>query len=380
MSIYPKGYPDQRVIVDGVDLTAQFQLILIDGFNLEPPQPKLYTIKIPGGNGVIDLTEALGGDVAYENREQDFTFKLIYPDGFETTKTKLSNFLHGKFYKYQLTWDPGYTYKGRFTVSSYGHTALAKGKLGEIVVHVSADPYKYKEQQVFRINASGGQTYYFRSGRKPVRPILQTTRPTHVIWKNNAFQVGTGAFRLNNVLFQEGMNEIYFNTYGIYTSEWDDVGKGGSYNLTWEEAKKYTWDQFQRINLDTGTPATDTAQYAFGNPIVMLDEFDDEEGGRDVDVYGSFFMKAYSWGDLLGNSVVQENWGTIRAKGWTWDGLNYDPGNSSGGSGQTSSGSGSIGGGGSSWSGGNSSTEWDYGELPDMHGAIAVISYEWGDL
>lgn len=373
MSNYPGGYPEQRLIVNNVDITAQFQLILVDGFTLNPPEPKLYTVEVPGGNGVIDLTEALGGDIAYNNREQDFTFKLIYPGAFESTKTKLSNFLHGKFYEYQLTWDPGYYYKGRFSVTSYSHVGLAKGKLGEIVVHVTADPYKYLQQQVYRINASGGQMYYFPSGRKPVRPIIQTTTPTNIIWKNNAFKVGVGAFRLNTVLFQEGINELYFNTYEIYTTKWSDIGHGGEYELKWEEAKQYTWDQLQRINLPLLPTGTDAKKYSLEHAIMPLAEGD--EGGRDLNVYAGFFMNAYSWEDFFWKEGRDEDtWQTIKDKGWTWEGLNYNP------NGPSNSGSSGTGGSSSSWSGGNSSTEWDYGELPEMHGAVAVISYEWGDL
>ena len=93
---YP-GLPNNRLIVNGVDLSVRFQIALIDGYELNPPEPKTYTVDIPGGNGVIDLTEALTGDVAYNNRSQKFTFICINPNDFEKVKTKISNFLHGRF-------------------------------------------------------------------------------------------------------------------------------------------------------------------------------------------------------------------------------------------------------------------------------------------
>lgn len=376
MSNYPMGYPENRLIVNNVDLTTTFQMILVDGFTLNPPEPKLYTIEVPGGNGVIDLTESLSGDVVYNNREQDFVFKLIYPDDFEYTKTKLSNFLHGKFFEYKLTWDPEYTYNGRFTVSSYSHVGLAKGQLGEIVIHVTADPYKYRERQVVKINGAGGQVYYFPSGRKPVRPIIQTSRATNIVWKNTAYRVPAGAYRLNFVLFKEGLNEIYFNTYEINTGEWGDVDQGGKFTLTWDEAKKYTWDQFARINLETGTPANIVSEN------YRIQTFDSDEGDvyNPKDMFGKSFMTAYKWTDFAWNVQNTETWQTIKDKGWTWEGLNYNPdgtqGEGSSGSWDNSWGSGSSG----SWSGGSTITEWDYGDLPDLGGAIAIIAYEWGDL
>ena len=105
---YP-DLPNNRLIVNGVDLSIRFQMVLLDGYTLEPPEPKTYTVDIPGGNGVIDLTEALTGDVAYKNRKQEFTFAVIDVKNFEKVKTEVSNFLHGRAFDYTMTMDPGYT-------------------------------------------------------------------------------------------------------------------------------------------------------------------------------------------------------------------------------------------------------------------------------
>lgn len=340
MSKYPWGYPDNRVIVDGIDLTVEFQLILIDGFSLNPPQPKFYTIDIPGGNGVIDLTESLSGDVVYENREQEFTFKCIYPLDFENVKTRLSNFLHGRFFKYQLTWDPNYTYKGRFSVVSYSHIGLAAGQLGEIVVHVTADPYKYLPDKSYRINGAGGAMYRFYSGRKPVRPIITCTRPTYLTHNGETVQVGVGTFRINKFLFKEGPNDVYVNTYKITATKWQDVGRGGSKQSTWNQAKEYTWDEFQRITIQS--------DIVDPNPMIMpMAEFDE-----DNEYQLSSFVKAYTW-----NDINQERWADIKSRGWTWDGLNQDPVKDGDGAGSG-----------------------DVTGVPDLGGAVAVITYEWGDL
>lgn len=329
MSNYPYGYPDQRLIVGGVDLTTEFQMVLIDGYELNPPEPKFYTIDIPGGNGVIDLTESLGGDVSYSNREQQFTFKCIYPAQFEMTKTKVSNFLHGKKFDYQLSWDPPYTYKGRFSVVSYSHIGLAAGKLGEIVISVTADPYKYMDNRVYTINGTGGEMYYFPSGRKPVRPVVETKRTTYITWKDKTITVGVGTFRLNDVLFTEGINELYINTYPIFDTKWEDLGKGGSNEMTWDEAKKYTWDQLQRIKLKVVSPS------ATESIALMAESNESDEVGKITQ-----FAKAYSWDELSSYT-----WRELLSKGWTWDGLNNDP---------------SVGG--------------------DYQSGSMYLTYEWGDL
>lgn len=380
MSNYPYGYPDHRLIVDDVDLATEFQLILVDGYELQPPEPKIYTVDIPGGNGVIDLTEALGGDVAFSNRKQRFTFKCIYANQFETTKTKVSNFLHGKRFEYKISWDVEYVYRGRFSIISYSHMGLAKGILGEIVIEIDADPYKYKNDRIFSINGVGGELYHFPSGRKPVRPIVQTSRPTRITWKDQTIMVGIGTYRLNDVLFTEGINDLYINTYEIFYTEWQDVGNNGSHKKTWNEALSYTWDEFQRIGLPVKEP---------GNNIMTL-------AASDSTSRTSFFVKAYRWSDLKGYT-----WNYLKNNKWTWDGVNYNPspgvdtsdgvnknpntngGQSSSNSGSSSGNTGSGSSGGSTGNSGGSSTGnskvTDFSDL-DFTSTSMYITYEWGDL
>ena len=247
---YP-DYPNNRLIVDGVDLTVRFQMILLDGYTLSPPEPKTYTVDIPGGDGVIDLTQSLTGDVAYKNRQQEFPFMVVNPDSFERVKTEVSNFLHGKAFDYQMTMDPGYTYHGRFTVTEYGHTLYSyPGLVGIFSIKIDADPYKLKGHMTYKLNATGGQSFRLESGRKPVHPTIECSQPCKVTWNNIVTQVPTGTYRLNNILFTEGFNEIYINSFEFFTLTWGDIDQGGSQEMTWDEASQYRWDDLQRLGGD----------------------------------------------------------------------------------------------------------------------------------
>lgn len=245
---YP-DYPNNRLIVDGVDLSVRFQMILLDGYTLSPPEPKTYTVDIPGGDGVIDLTSALTGDVAYSNRSQSFTFMVVDPDSFERVKTDVSNFLHGKSFDYQMTMDPGYTYHGRFSVTEYSHAVYAyPGLVGVFGVDIDADPYKSKGRMTYQLNATGGKMFRLESGRKPVHPVIECTQPCRVRWKDVVTVVPVGTYRLNDVLFTEGFNEIYINSRELFNTSWADLGSGGTYAMTWDSASSYRWDDIQRMD------------------------------------------------------------------------------------------------------------------------------------
>lgn len=245
---YP-DYPQNRLIVDGVDLSIRFQMILLDGYTLSPPEPKTYTVDIPGGDGVIDLTQSLTGDVAYKNRQQQFTFMVVDPDSFERVKTDVSNFLHGKAFDYQMTMDPGYTYHGRFTVTNYSQGKYAyPGVVGAFNISIDAEPYKLKKHMIYKLNALGGQLFHLESGRKPVHPVVECYQPCKVTWNNTVTQVPAGTYRLNDVLFTEGYNEIYVNSFEFFNVTWANLGQGGSNAMTWNEAAKYRWDDIQRLS------------------------------------------------------------------------------------------------------------------------------------
>lgn len=247
---YP-DYPNNRLIVDGVDLTIRFQMALLDGYTLSPPEPKTYTVDIPGGDGVIDLTQSLTGDVAYKNRQQTFPFMVVNPDSFERVKTDVSNFLHGKSFDYQMTMDPGYTYHGRFTVTEYGHTLYSyPGLVGIFSIKVEAEPYKSKGLQTYQLNATGGKMFRLESGRKPVHPVIECTQPCRVRWKDVVTVVPVGTYRLNDVLFTQGFNDIYINSRELFNTSWADLGSDGIHAMTWDSASSYRWDDIQRMDGD----------------------------------------------------------------------------------------------------------------------------------
>lgn len=237
---YP-DYPNNRVIVNGTDLSNVFKMVLVDGFTLSPPTPKTYLVDIPGGNGKLDLTSALIGDTVYDNRAQSFIFKIIDVDDFESVKTNISNFLHGKEFDYELTWDPGYTYHGRFKVTSYTKETFNMCKIGTIQIDVDAEPYKRKEDQVFKVDAVGGTMVYLNSGRLRVRPLIETTGFLKVIFNNKLINLPQGTWSINDMLLTEGVNELYLNSYSIHNLKWKDLKNN---SVTWagfKDKRLFEW-------------------------------------------------------------------------------------------------------------------------------------------
>lgn len=295
MATYP-NLPDQRIVVNGVDICETYEIALLDGYELAPPEPKTYTVDIPGGNGVIDLTEALTGDVAYENRTQSFEFACIYPDDFEKIKTKLSNFLHGRAFDYTLSFDPGYIYHGRFKVVTYTHTGYANGIVGDIKIEIDANPYKKKEQRVYQLNATGGQWYRFESGRRPVHPTIECAAVCYVTWNGETQIIPAGTYKLNNVLFQEGFNEIYVNSYKLHYVNWNSLVEK-SYH--WSDLATKNWDDVHRINGNLkDTPQSWKQLWSTRWRSIADKKWLQLDYGKEEELPTSTVYFTYSWEDL----------------------------------------------------------------------------------
>ena len=108
---------------------------------LKSPDIKTYTVELEGSNGVLDFTDFFGA-VKYENRKLTFKFikPNITPEGFLSLFSLVQNALHGKKMQVILDDDPAYFYYGRVSINDWKSN---KG-IGEIVIEVDAEPYKYK--------------------------------------------------------------------------------------------------------------------------------------------------------------------------------------------------------------------------------------------
>lgn len=236
-----------QMTIGGVDID-DLGLKLLRTMELKPPEPKTVYVSVPGGDGVLDLTEAATGDVAYSNREQAFVFDAT--GDFEAAKTRVSNMLHGRRLEYTVPGDPGYTYKGRFAVEEYEEARAGRGR---IRIAVSADPYKRKPDQTFRVRAGGGADVRLPSGRMRVSPVFECSRPTVVTCNGVSATIPAGAGKVRGLYLHEGKNDMYVNsTPDLTAAAWGDFASDtwGDYaGMTWAEVawrghERPTGDQY----------------------------------------------------------------------------------------------------------------------------------------
>ena len=71
--------------------------LILSSKDIGLPEPKVETVSVIGRNGDLDLTDALGDDVKFNNRKLEFVFSLLNgARDWTAVLSNLSNYLHGK--------------------------------------------------------------------------------------------------------------------------------------------------------------------------------------------------------------------------------------------------------------------------------------------
>lgn len=107
---------------------------------INPPTVKTKYVDIPGANGSLDLTQALTGSPAYNNREGAFEFYVLNGHKpWQELYSEIMQYLHGKEMRLILEDDPDYYYTGRFFVASW----TSDKDYSRIAIQYNLKPFKY---------------------------------------------------------------------------------------------------------------------------------------------------------------------------------------------------------------------------------------------
>ena len=177
---------------------------------IPPAVVKTNFVDIPGGDGSVDLTEALG-EVRYKDRECSFTFTVFPSDDFEEKKTEVSNLLNGRRCKIILDKDPDYYWDGRCSIDSYA----SDKKINKIVVKATVSPYKLNVNLTKIIVPAGNNVVRtLLNGRKTVVPTITNTADATIIFGGNTYTINPGTHRILNIELVEGGNVVTVTSTG----------------------------------------------------------------------------------------------------------------------------------------------------------------------
>lgn len=178
--------------------------LLLSVVDIPPAQPKTNFVDIPGGDGSVDLTEALG-DVKFKHRDCSFTFTVFPHEDYEEKKKTVSNLLNGKRCRIAVDKDPGFYWEGRCAINEYA----SDKRIHKIVVGAVVAPYKMKSTQtVVTIPAGESVKETLTNGRMSVVPIITNTANATIAFGGNTYSFNPGTHNLSNIVLVQGENIV----------------------------------------------------------------------------------------------------------------------------------------------------------------------------
>ena len=215
-------------------------LILTVRPKITAPEAKTLYIDIPGGDGSLDMTEALTGSVAYKEREITCNFVTLREKKYWSNQySEIQDFLHGQRIKIILDEDRSYYYVGRFKVSDWNSLI----RRSEITIGGLIDPYKYEctssledwlwdtfdfETGIIRdyrsLQVDGSLRLIIPGRRKRVVPSFEVQsvdgNGLTVTYEGVDYHLPDGVSRVVNIHTKEGENILTFTGNGTVSVDY----------------------------------------------------------------------------------------------------------------------------------------------------------------
>lgn len=210
------------------DIHSYYDLnLILSQCSISPAIPKTNYIEIPGADGSIDLTEALG-EVKYNDRTGTLVFTVLPSDDFEEKKSEISNLLNGVYFeKITLDKDPDFYYQGRCSINDW----KCDKRIGKITVDLKLQPWKLKQETTV-VTAStvfgmGSQTVILTNANKPTIPniiAMPTTGELEVTFGKFVWNLKKGKHTIPEFVLKKGENVVVLcdNVNGFITFEYQE--------------------------------------------------------------------------------------------------------------------------------------------------------------
>ena len=187
-----------------------------------PAEPKTSLVEIPGGNGSIDLTEALRAGVAYKDRTIKWTFALYPGEPWASQRSEVSNAINGKRLQIVFDDDPTWYYDGRVSVTDH----KSDNRLHQITIEATCAPYKRKltESAISTELSTELVGISCAIGQMPLVPLITVAQETVVQYGEYSTTIQAGAHLLPDLLMS-----------GTQTIKAKVTDGTGTISITWRE-------------------------------------------------------------------------------------------------------------------------------------------------
>lgn len=198
--------------------------LVLNSKNLTLPVPKIVYIPIEGRDGDLDLSEALTGEVKYENRIASFTFLLTdgtYSDREELI-SEITRVIHGKRLSIIIDDEPDRYLDGRCALVDVSNTKA----YGVIVIECNCNPWKYaRSETTLTITATSSNTEVILTnfGGKSLIPDIMVSGDITLIIDDSTHVLSTGDYKITDLILKSGKTTVKVKGFGTITFKYREA-------------------------------------------------------------------------------------------------------------------------------------------------------------
>lgn len=185
---------------------------------ISKPKIQSYTAKVPGRNGLLNLTNALTGKVAYENRSLSFQY---FASGDRESLLDLeADFLkyHGQTIRIIDDDRPEHYYEGEASVSTE-----FKSNYLIISLTVDAQPFRLRlAPTIYSREINGTLTAYLSNESIEAIPTITVTAETTITFNGRTVTLSAGTYTVEAFELSRGVNALEISGSGTITIEYQE--------------------------------------------------------------------------------------------------------------------------------------------------------------
>ncbi|UQF11364.1 hypothetical protein M2904_06350 [Vagococcus lutrae] len=198
----------KQITIRGKKTYDDLGLLLAPDSSIGEAKVKTYLVDIPHGNGTLDLSEAITGEVSFEDRE--ISFKLLLTADVSTWNPKarqLKNLFHGKRCEIIMPQYEGYYFIGRVSVGAIEQD----NSVAYVPFKAIVEPFALKMNKTIAshsVPSSGVLNLVLNNERMTTMPTFTTSANVKITFGGKSHLYTAGTFQSTGILLREGDNPI----------------------------------------------------------------------------------------------------------------------------------------------------------------------------
>ncbi len=209
---------ERYFILDNFNTWYDWNLILTSK-SITPPEPKTNYVAIDGMNGTLDMSEALTGEITYNDRT--ITMKFWTDHGTRDEREQLLNdirlALHGRKIKIIEPDDPDHYFYGRIKIKSEENII----PYAEFTIEATCEPWRYANEDSNRhVIVSPNESIdvvIINQGKKTITPTIAITGAITVAYGDTSATLSDGSYKISDLNLRRGTNVLNVSGNGAIT-------------------------------------------------------------------------------------------------------------------------------------------------------------------